>query len=462
MKTYQDLLAVGAEEKDRMQFCLSAIAEHQSGEQYRIAMDAEAYYRNENPTIMRLQKFIRNAMGESIPDTFSPNNKIPANLYHYFVTQEVQTLLGNGASFAKDDTKKKLGKKFDRKLVDAARCAINAGSSFGFWNNGNIEVFSYLEFVPLYDEFTGQLMAGIRFWQIDESKPLCVVLFEVDGVTEYVREKGKDISVKRPKRAYKTRYATSKADGEYVLSAMNYETFPIVPLYNENRQSAIVGKQNTLDSYDLTLSQMVNNVDDGNFIYWILKNCGGMDAVDDERFISQLKITHMAHADGDSGSGVEGHVVEAPYQANSVTLDKLRNQLFDDFMALDTKNIASGAATATQIEAAYEPLNNKCDQLEYCVIDFVDGILALAGIDDYVTFTRSKIVNVSDEISTLVESASYLDTQYIVQKILMLLGDGDKFTEVMSRLVDEDTQRFSGEAREETDEGSEQSEEAEE
>ena len=445
MKTYQDLLAVGEDEKERMQFCLSAIKEHQSSIKYRIAEDAELYYRNLNPTIMRLEKFIRNAMGQSVPDNFSPNNKIPSNLYHYFVTQEVETLLGNGATFEKDDTKDKLGKDFDHRLQETAKHAINGSCAYGFWNYDHIEVFNYLEIVPLYDEYTGELMAGIRYLQIDSAKPLCLALFEPDGLTEYVREKGKDIEIKTPKQAYKMVKIRSEADGELVTSGGNYETLPVVPMYNEDKQSAIVGKQNTLDAYDLTLSQMVNNVDDGNFIYWILKNCGGMDAVDDERFISQLKITHVAHADGDSGAGVDAHTVEAPYAANNSTLENLRRQLFDDFMALDTKEIAGGAVTATQIQAAYEPLNNKCDQFEFSVIEFVNRILKLAGIDDKVSFVRSKIVNNNEEIQNVLSSAEYLDSGYITKRILTLMGDPDKYEEVMANLIAEDSARFNAE-----------------
>lgn len=443
MRTYQDLLAIGTGEKDRMQFCINAINEHRASEKYRIAQDAAWYYKNQNPTIMRLEKFIRNAMGQSVPDTFSPNNKIPSNLYHSFVLQEVQTLLGNGASFQKDDTKKKLGKNFDNMLQKVARHAINGGCAYGFWNFDHLEVFDYLEFVPLYDEYTGELMAGVRYWQIDCNKPLCIVLFEPDGLTEYIREAGKDISIRKPKRAYRALKIASVADGEFTTDMGNYESLPIVPLYNEDKQSAIVGKQNTLDAYDLTLSQMVNNVDDGNFIYWVLKNCGGMDEVDDERFLSQLKITHMAHADGDSGAGVEAHTVEAPYAANSNTLENLRKQLYDDFMALDVKMIAGGAITATQILAAYEPLNSKCDEFEFNVLDFVYKILALAGIDDECTFTRSKIVNITDEIGAVLQSAEYLDAGYITKRILGLFGDADKYEEVMQNIIAEDAARFS-------------------
>lgn len=449
IKTYQDLLAVGENEKDRMMFCLSAITEHQQSEKYKIAKDADLYYKNLNPTILRVQKFIYNSMGVAVPDTFSPNNTIPSNLYHYFVTQEIETLLGNGATFGEKQTKDKLGKDFDQRLQEITKFAINGGCAYGFWNYDHLEVFDYLEFVPLYDEYDGLLKAGIRYWQIDANKPLCVTLYELDGVTEYMRKHDAEMEIRVPKHSYKSVLVQSKAEGVTVVDGGNYPGFPIVPLYNEDKQSAIVGRQNTLDAYDLTLSQMVNNVDEGNFIYWVLKNCGGMDAADDERFISQLKITHVAHADGDSGMGVDAHTIEAPYAANATTLQKLREQLFDDFMALDVKVISGGSVTATQIEAAYEPLNSKCDQLEYNVLDFVHKVLMLAGIDDEVTFTRSKLVNISDEIQSLVSAAGYLDGEYITTRILAILGDADKSGAVLARLADENMKKFSAEGEEE-------------
>lgn len=455
MLTYQDLLAVGNGDKERMEFCYSAIRKHQGTIEYNIAQNADMYYKNLNPTIMRVQKFIYNSMGKAVPDTFSPNNKIPSNLYHYFVTQEIETLLGNGATFNEKSTKDKLGKDFDQRLQELAKHAINGGTAFGFWNYDHLQVFSYLEFVPLYDEYDGELKAGIRYWKIDESKPLCVTLYEPDGLTEYIREKGKEAAVRVPKHSYRNIVIRSAVEGETVTEAGNYPFLPIVPLYNENKQSAIVGKQNTIDAYDLTLSQMVNNVDDGNFIYWVLKNCGGMDAADDERFISQLKITHVAHADGDTGMGVDAHTIEAPYAANNTTLEKLRLQLFDDFMALDVKMIAGGAVTATQINAAYEPLNSKCDQFEFCVIDFVQKILELAGIDDKVSFTRSKIVNVTEEIQALITAAGHLDGEYITTRILTLLGDADKAKEVLDRIAAESMARFNS-ADKNDDEGDEE------
>ena len=424
-----------------MDFVLDAIREHKASREYQIAADAELYDAHQNPTIMRYQKFVYNQMGQKVPDIWAANNKIASNWYNYFTTQAVQYLLGNGVTFGKDDTKKKLGKKFDRAVQEAASKAKNGGVSFGFWNLDHVEVFSLLELVPLPDEEDGSLKAGIRHWQIDDDKPLRATLYELDGYTDYIKRKGEDMQILHPKRSYKHKVAVSEADGETILDGENYGSFPIVPFWNINRQSELVGNQGTLDAYDLMISGLVNNVSDGEFIYWILKNCGGMTELDDAKFIEQMKLTRVAHADGDDGAEVEAHKVDVPFEASAEALDRLEKQLFKDFMALKVDDISAGA-TNDQIQAAYEPINQKTDAFEYCVTDFIERILELAGIDDTPTYTRSQLSNRAEVAEMLFQAAEHLDDEYIVTKLLTLLGDADKVEEVLKRKDAEAADRY--------------------
>lgn len=451
MKTFQDLQAVGQEEKARMDFILQAINEHKSSTMYQIAVDADMYYRHLNPTIMRAQKFVYDLMGRAHVDEWSANNKIPSRYYFYFITQAVQFLLGNGVSFADDKTKERLGKNFDNIVQKAATDALNGGVSFGFWNNDHLEQFSLTEFVPLYDEENGALAAGIRFWQVASDKPLRATLYEMDGYTEYIRRKGEDITTLQEKRPYIQIVAQSEASGMEILDGQNYPGFPIVPLFNTNRQSELVGSKETIDAYDLMASALINNIDDANLIYWVIRNAGGMDDMDDAKFVQRLKTIHVAHLEGDEQ--VDEHQIDVPFQASEVALNRLRGQLFDDFMALDVKEISGGAATATQIKAAYEPLNAKTDLFEYQVTEFIDGILALVGIEDEPTYTRSLIVNQQEMIQNLVASAEYLSADYITRKVLEILGDIDKADEVMEQKLVDETSRYRNEPEEEeTDE----------
>lgn len=447
IKTYQDLLALGDNEKARMDFILQAINEHKSSTMYQIAVDADMYYRHLNPTIMRAQKFVYDLMGRAHVDEWSANNKIPSRYYFYFVTQGVQFLLGNGISFADDKTKERLGKNFDNIVQKAATDALNGGVSFGFWNNDHLEQFSLTEFVPLYDEENGALAAGVRFWQVASDKPLRATLYEMDGYTEYIRREGEDITTLQEKRPYIQIVAQSGASGTEILDGQNYPGFPIVPLFNTNHQSELVGSKETIDAYDLMASALINNIDDANLIYWVIRNAGGMDDMDDAKFVQRLKTLHVAHLEGDEQ--VDEHQIDVPFQASEVALNRLRGQLFDDFMALDVKEISGGAATATQIKAAYEPLNAKTDLFEYQVTEFINGILAIVGIEDEPTYTRSLIVNQQEMIQNLLTAAEHLSEDYVTRKLLEILGDIDKVDEVMEQKLVDETSRYRNEPDEE-------------
>ena len=424
-----------------MEFVLDAIREHKGSELYKTAYDAELYYKHQNPTIMRFQRFVYNQFGQKVPDIWSPNNKIASNWYNYFTTQAVSYLLGNGVTFKNDSSKDKLGKDFDKKVQDVATHAKNGGVAFGFWNLDHIECFDLTEFVPLYDEDDGGLKAGIRFWQIDDSKPLRATLYELDGYTDYIKRKGEDVAILHDKRAYTQIVRKNDIEGETILDGAPPSGFPIVPLWNINRQSDIVGNRGTIDAYDLMISGLINNVSDGEFIYWILKNCGGMDSVDDARFIEQLKLTRVAHADGDDGASVEAHNVTVEFEATAEALDRLEKQLFKDFMALKVDDISAGA-TNDQIQAAYEPINQKTDLFEYQVTDFIQGVLKLAGIEDNPTYTRSQMSNQDETLEMVLKSAEYLDDEYVTTKILTLLGDADKAQEVLKRKDAEAADRY--------------------
>ena len=442
MKSYQDLIAASKNEAAKMAFVFAAITEHKGTTPYIIALDAEQYYRGLNPRITKYEKIIYDMRGDAHVDKWTPNHKIASNFFNFAITQENQYLLGNGATFTKDDTKAKLGNDFDTRLQDLGKKALVGGVAFGFFNLDHIDTFSLLEFVPLYDEENGALRAGIRFWQVSPDKPMRATLYEEDGYTDYIRANDKSAKL-HEKRPYKLKVRTSEADGEEIYDGENYPSFPIVPLWgNDKKQSELVGRQGTLDAFDLLNSNLVNNLDEANYIYWVLTNCGGMDEMDDAKFIEQLKTTHVAHADGDSGATAEAHTIEAPYQASESAIQTIQRRLYEDFMCLDVNSLSGANKTATEIKAAYQPLDSKCDMYEYCVIEFVQKILELAGIDDKVTFTRSKVVNKSDEINTLLAAQAYLDDETIVEQVCQILGIADKTDEIIRKRRTEEQSRY--------------------
>ena len=450
MKTYQDLIAIGEDETKRKDFVMAVIRAHQDTGLYKTAVDAQEYYCHHNPTIMRYQKMIHNLAGQAIPDILASNSKIASNFFHFAVSQENQYLLGNGATFQNPDTKNKLDPDFDYKLQKAGKEALIGGVAFGFFNLDKIDVFSIREFAPLYDEENGSLRAGVRFWQVSTDRPLRATLYEEDGYTEYIthtdRHQNKTMDILHPKRPYKLVVRSTVIDGDQIVDGLNYNGFPIVPLYgNEARQSELVGNRGTIDAFDLLNSNLVNGATDGNIIYWILENADGMNDEDDAKFLYKLRMQGVAHAEGDGvngGAKATPHTVEAPYQGTVATIEKLEERLYQDFMAFNVKDLTGGQKTATEIKAAYQLLDSKVDAYEYEVIRFVRGILSLAGIDDSVSFTRSKIINNTEEIQAVLQAANYLDEETVTRKVLEVMGMSDSAEDVLRRMTESEASRY--------------------
>lgn len=427
-----------------MAFILAAIQEHKASAMYRIAFDAEEYDRQRNVTIMAYQKLLYTMSGKAVPDNYSANHKVASNFFNRFVTQENQYLLGNGLALEDEANKAKLGKDFDIVLQRAGRNALVQGVCFGLWNLDHLEVFKLTEFVPIYDEETAALMAGIRFWQIDSDKPLRATLYELDGYTDYLKQGSGSMAVLHDKRPYKQLIRQSQLGGAEIYDGENYPGFPIVPLWgNPHHQSELVGLRQSIDAYDLIKSGFANDLDDASMIYWVINNAGGMDDVDLVKFIDRIRTIKAATVD-DNGAAAEAHTIDIPYESRVAYLDRLEQDMYNDYQALNVASISGGQKTATEITAAYQPFDNKVDQFEYCIIDFLQGIFALIGINDTPSFTRSKIPTQAESMQVLLMAAPYLDDEYITRKACAILGDPDAADEILNRKAADDVNRMIG------------------
>lgn len=454
MKTYQDWQKIASRsESERMQWIRSAIQEHKSSSDWKIADDAEEYYAGRNPTIMRYEKLIIDGLGRLTNDMYSANHKIASKIFNRLITQENLVLTGNGITWNDEGTGEKLGKDFDRQIYKAVRIALVQKAAYGFWNLDHLEIYEFRQFVALLDEEDGAIKAGIRFWQIDNQKPLRATMFELDGYTDYIWDKDTPQGrILREKRPYIINVQKSDVDGEEILDQQNYPSFPVVALYgNETKQSELIGQKAKIDAFDLISSGFCNDEDDFNVLYWTVSRAGGMDNADLLQMLDELRKVRATTIDGEGQ--IEAHTIDLPYASREAILDRLEKQIYRDAMALNTYDIAAGAVTATQIEAAYEPLNQKLDQLEMQLLDFIDGILSLAGIDDSATFTRSQIVNRTEMIQSLMTASMVLDSEYLTEKIMTLMGDKDKVDEVLGRIQTDNIKRLNYDGEEEGEEG---------
>lgn len=465
MLTYQDF----EKEQNIAEFVRKAIQEHLASDEYRTAISADNYDHEKNETINNYVRVIFSLLGTPIEDFTASNAKITSNFFHRLNTQRCMYLLGNGVSFSDhkqtvfdvngtasiiDETKLKLGKYFDNDIRELGYYALIHGRCFGFWNVDRLKVFPITEFKPILDEVTGELRVGIRFWRIDPKKPMQAVLYEEDGYTRYQTEEGTknlNFHMVEEKHAYKTNYQYSEVDGEEVTGTENYSRLPIIQMWGSKlHQSTLVGMQNKIDSFDLIRSGFANDLTDCSQIYWILENCSGMSNAELAQFRDRLKINHIAVVDTGAGSRATPYTQEIPYQARKQYLDDIRSQIYEDFGGLDVHTVAAGA-TNDHIDAAYQPMDEEADDFEYQVIEFIQQVLSLIGIEDTPQFKRNRISNQSEQTQMILSAANYLDDETVLSKLPFI--NVDEIMQILAKRDVEEQSRFEQDEEEEDEEG---------
>lgn len=437
MITYQDFLA----EPNRAQFIARAINQHRQSDEYKVAINAELYDKQQNVTINNVTRYIYTKAGIKVNDPTSSNNKIASNYFHRLNVQRVSYLLGNGVSFVDhirsatdeegvvikiDETKEKLGDDFDTQLYNVVYSGEISGQSYCYVRYDSTEGYSYhlfpiTEFVPILDEVDGTLRAGIRFWSLDwEKKPVTAVLYEADGITKYRTKpdsKGLDLIEYEPKHKYNRIASTTEAEGTEIIGSENhFSDLPIIPYYGKNGVSTLIGMQAAIDSYDLIQSGFANDLQDCAQIYWLIGGSLGMDDEALNRFRERLLFQHIGVADLDNSS-VTPYTQSIPFEARAAYLKHIRNSMYESFGALDVMNLNNGDRTATEIEAAYQGLEEEADALEMRVTDFIRRLLELLGIEDMPTYKRNRISNQLEQTQMVIMAAEYLSNRAVLEKL---------------------------------------------
>lgn len=445
--------------EDRAKWIGQAISHYMKSDEYIMALEADKYEKQLNPTIMNFVKMVYDITGVGTPDFTSTNNRIASNFFHRLNTQRCSYTLGNGVSFASknierlanskvkiaDKTKEELGDDFDNIIYTAAYYALTHGWSYIYDNDGEYYVFPMTSFLPFCDEVTGKIRAGVRFWTLEWGRrPIIVDLYEEDGYSRYVTKDRRfslgALELTEEKRPYKETVNYSEADGEEVVDGSNYSSIPIVRLYGSKaKQSTLVGMKASIDAYDLVHSGFANDLTDVAQVYWLINNAAGMGDDDIKLFRDRLLLQHVAVVDEDN-SGVTPYTQEIPFNAREACLNRIKASLYRDFGALDVDNISSQSRTATEIEAAYQPMDEEADDFEYQIIQCIRQLLELRGIDNMPIFKRNKITNQKEQTETVMIASQYLDDQTVLKKLPFITVD--EVDEIISKKEMEDASRI--------------------
>lgn len=462
-----------------MQWLQQALKEYMDSDEYKKAVEEELYMAGKNTLIMNAMRVIYNMAGLPEVDFTASNIKIRDNTIHRLVTDRCSYSLGNGVSFPgrervknkdgkivfSDKVKDTLGDKFDRQLKRAGYWALSNGVTYLYVHmarNGKkwlYNLFKKTEFLALYDEETGELRGGVRFWSLDWGhRPINAVIYTEPGFIKYKTRPGEFSIVSLVQdgdiHPYIEKVAKSEAYGEKVVGTESLSRLPIFPLYSgENRGSALDKLKPLIDSTDMVLSGFANDLHDVAQVYWLISGASGMNENDKREFLDRIILQHIAVSKGE-GSKVEAHTVEIPYEARERCLKQLRNKMYENYGGFDVHTVEAGA-TNDHIDAAYWPMDEEADDFEFEVIDFVQAILDMMGVQDMDTtpiFKRNRVSNQKEQTEMVMLAANSLDTQTILEKLPFITVD--EVDDILARLNGESHDRFE-DATDEDDEGGE-------
>lgn len=423
-------------------FVADAIQRHMASELYRTAREANEYYRQRNTTIGRFVAKLFTSGGDSVEDFTASRLRIASNLFKRLNVQRAAYSLGKGVSFVDEGTKEKLGSRFDDEAMKIGLYALIHGISFPFWNLDHVDVFTVDEFAPVWDERSGALVAGVRFWRLDSEHPWSAVLYTQDGYTAFEAQgTGLNFRQTDEQRAYVTHYEEVPADGILLaVETESYSRLPIIPVWgSEAHQSTLVGLRESIDAYDLIKSGLANDVQDCAQVYWTVSGAGGMRDEDLERFRDRLKLMHIASVPNEDDAKATPYTQEVPYASRKETLAQIKADMYEDFGALDVHTIAAGA-TNDHIDAAYQPMDEEADEFERLMREGIRDLLALQGIDDTPIFTRNRISNHKEQVDMVAIEAQWLDDETILRKLPNVTPD--EAAEILRKRDAEEFGRF--------------------
>ena len=208
-------------------------------------------------------------------------------------------------------------------------------------------------------------------------------------------------------------------------------------------QSTLIGMRSKIDAFDSVQSGFANDMTDCAQIYWIVSGAGGMTEKDLSKFRERLLYRHIASAPNADEAKIEPYTQEIPFTAREALLSRLKSQIYYDFGIVDTSNISAASKTATEINAAYQAMDDKAADFEKNVSSAIRDLLVLQGVseeDADPQFIRKKIANELEQVQMVMLEANYLDEETVLNKLPNIMPE--EVEKILKKKAEDDLSRF--------------------
>ena len=382
----------------------------------------EKYYKNENIEILNRKKQIyatkKNHQNKDvsflIDDPYHANNTLPSGFAKIIIDQKVGYSVNEEMKLPDNldvkglkQTTKDAATESSQKIYGVVQTYIDNDQNF------RTKLIPSEQIIPIQNAETGEYDIFIRYYTetvVDSSgKDVTLDTVEVwddEYVYYFVR------SDRRRKYEFDNKYHEENPKkhidrvitqgGEVVeKEGQSWGRPPFAILFNNNIQRTDVDPiKMFIDGYDIVNSDFLNNLEDFQDVFWILKNYNGQDV---NEFMRQLNEFKSIPIDGDGDARAE--TIEIPAEAREKYLDLARRNIYEFGMGVDMSDI-KGDTTNLTIKAMFANLDIKANGFEVAVNLFIKQIAELynryidlggegtkVDVEENVKFTRKVLIN---------------------------------------------------------------------
>lgn len=404
--------------------------------------------------------FFVNAEGELQEDKFRSNFRISHPFFTEIVDQLVQFLMSGKDGFVFSDIPElqaeldayfNKNEEFLAEFEEAVTGAVVKGSDtmFAYKNKEEKTAFQWADWMNVVEVRGKETNDGcdyVIYWYVDRvdkdnRKIIKIEVVDSTQTTFFIQDGNGNIERDKSEKLNPRPHVVYKKDGD---EATYYDDFGFIPFfqldYNRKQISGLKPIKDIIDDYDLMNAGLTNNIQDTNEALYVVHGFQG-DNLDE----LMLNIKGKKHIGVDEDGGVDIKTVDIPHEARKVKMDIDRDNIYRFGMAVNTEGLRDSSATVSiQIKSAYTLLEMKANKLETQIRKFMRKLLdvVLQEINDLngtdykqqdvrIEFEREIPTNAQEhaqieltdaqrkqtEITTLLNLASHLDQETVMQKI---------------------------------------------
>lgn len=384
-------------------FILAQITKFQGSNNYKLMKTAQEYYSND-ADIMKRKRYYIDRHNAKVEAPLLANNKIAHPFFKKLVDQKANYLLSKPFSFTCEDKqftellKKYFNKQFRRMLKNLAKEAIKKGIA---WVQVYYDEQGKLKFkripseqcIPIWaDEEHLRLNGLIRVYKTDQQQTdgslreiTKVEYYTLQGVWYYVMDKPgqliKDNAVSGGTTGHfsvEQPVEDEQENSETKTIEANWRKIPFVALkYNNEELSLLKFVKPMIDGYNLTRSDVANDIQDVPNKTKVIKDYQGTDK---DAFVHNLATYSTIFVKGDGGVDVLDTSVSS--DLSDAHSDRLRKDIYDLGRGVDTQNENLGNVSGVALKYRYIDLDLDASDIGDEIQVLLEQLIWFAKVDE--------------------------------------------------------------------------------